>query len=86
MRTPNFTHDIDAIIVDEAHTITLWGGDFRKQYAQLEKLRSCVRLDVPLFVTSATLTPTVLDEIQSTLDFRPDKTAILNLGTTDTKA
>ncbi|EKM60289.1 uncharacterized protein PHACADRAFT_132775, partial [Phanerochaete carnosa HHB-10118-sp] len=38
MRTPSFTDNVLCIAIDEAHTITLWGGDFRKQFAELERL------------------------------------------------
>jgi superfamily II DNA helicase RecQ len=34
-----FQENICAVIIDEAHCISQWGGDFRKVYALLEKLR-----------------------------------------------
>ena len=35
----NFSKNIWAVIIDEVHCISQWGGDFRKLYALLEKLR-----------------------------------------------
>ncbi len=34
--------DIAAIIIDEAHCISQWGGDFYKHYAELHKLQFLV--------------------------------------------
>ncbi|EKM48042.1 uncharacterized protein PHACADRAFT_189271, partial [Phanerochaete carnosa HHB-10118-sp] len=80
MRTPSFTDNVLCIAIDEAHTITLWGGDFRKQFAELERLRSYAPLSVPVLATSATMTPAVLEDVQKKLRFRPEYSAVVNLG------
>lgn len=80
MRTPSFTKNIVGIVVDEAHCISQWGLNFRKDFAELEKLRSYVSLNVPFLATSATMTPHVLGDIQLKLGFSMEKTYLLNLG------
>jgi superfamily II DNA helicase RecQ len=38
MRTPEFTRNILAFVVDETHCISQWGNLFRQKYAELGKL------------------------------------------------
>ena len=71
---------IRGYIVDEGHIITQWGSDFRRAYAELDKLRAMVPPDVPFYVTSATMPPEVLQEIQRTLHIDPHRSFHLNLG------
>ena len=52
-----------AIIFDEAHCISQWGGDFRPAYAQVDKLRALVPIHVPVLLTSATLNQKALKEV-----------------------
>ncbi|KAK0475386.1 P-loop containing nucleoside triphosphate hydrolase protein [Armillaria novae-zelandiae] len=53
----SISKDIIAIIVDESHCISQWGGEFRPHYAQLEKLRTLVPDGMPVLAVSATLNP-----------------------------
>ncbi|GBE83952.1 hypothetical protein SCP_0510110 [Sparassis crispa] len=80
MRSPEFMKNIASIVVDEAHCISQWGGDFRKKFAELEKLRSFVPRHIPFLITSATLPPPVLSEVHSKLHFDAESTFHLNLG------
>lgn len=80
MRTPAFTKDILAIVVDEAHCISQWGESFRKQYIELKKLRSFLPIHIPILATSATMPPHVLTDIKSTLCFPESRTYVRNLG------
>ncbi len=80
MRNPEFTQDITTIVVDEVHCISQWGDDFRKSYQQLNKLRSCVAIDVPFLAASATLPPTVLAEVQLYLCISMERMFLVNLG------
>src|ERR1700691_998039 len=43
----NFSNNICTIIVDEAHCISQWGGDFRKLYALLQKLQVFFPPNIP---------------------------------------
>ena len=76
----NFSKNICAVIVDEAHCISQWGGDFRKLYALLEKLRAFFPPNVPFLATSATLPPLALRDVCSKLAIDPDPSFYLNLG------
>jgi superfamily II DNA helicase RecQ len=69
-----------AIIVDEGHCVSQWGEHFRKRFSELGKLRSYVPCSVPFLVTSATLPPHVLEQVQSQLHFYEDSTFLVNLG------
>lgn len=72
--------DMLAVIVDEAHCISQWGGDFRTTYAMLHKLRSFVPPNVPVLATSATLPPAALSDVCSHLNIDLAQTFFLNLG------
>ncbi|KAF6755179.1 P-loop containing nucleoside triphosphate hydrolase protein [Ephemerocybe angulata] len=74
------SNDVVMIVVDEAHCISQWGGDFRKAYATLDKLRAFFPTHVPFLATTATLTPPALRDIQNQLDFELDDAFFLNLG------
>ena len=76
----NFSKNICAVIIDEAHCISQWGGDFRKVYALLEKLRAFFPPNIPFLATSATLPPLALREVRSKLAIDPDTSFYLNLG------
>ncbi|KAI0634115.1 P-loop containing nucleoside triphosphate hydrolase protein [Trametes polyzona] len=77
---PSFSSRVGAFIIDEAHCIAQWGGDFRTEYATLEDLRSQVPTAVPFLATSATMTPAVLSQIRSQLCIRCSSSFHLNLG------
>jgi superfamily II DNA helicase RecQ len=69
---------IDKVVVDEAHCIPHWGGDFRPHYKQLGDLRAVI--DAPFYATTATLQKHHQNEVQETLLYCKDKTFIINLG------
>ncbi|KAF6746517.1 P-loop containing nucleoside triphosphate hydrolase protein, partial [Ephemerocybe angulata] len=80
LTTPDFASTLAMIVIDEAHCISQWGGDFRKDYALLAKLRSLVPTTIPILATSATLPPTVLHDIRVQLRIHPESVHIVNLG------
>jgi superfamily II DNA helicase RecQ len=61
-----------AVCVDEAHCISLWGGSFRPDYADLGVLRGRFPSHIPFIVASATLPEHVLDDIRSKLQLSKD--------------
>lgn len=77
-----FRKALIAIHIDEAHTISLWGGDFRKDYQGLGRV--CARLPkgIPVALVSATLRPNVKQDAMSTLGFSSDlsKYVDINIG------
>ncbi|KIL55563.1 hypothetical protein M378DRAFT_134069 [Amanita muscaria Koide BX008] len=74
------TDKIMAVIIDEAHCISQWGGDFRPSYAQLEKLRSFMPPNIPVLLTSATLPPAALSECCARMNVVLVDSFFLNLG------
>src|SRR5438046_9790081 len=80
MRSSNFTKDILAIIIDEAHCVSQWGDGFRKSFGELGRLRSYVPTSVPFLATSATLPPHVLSDIACRLHFSVQTPFLVTLG------
>ncbi|THV04363.1 P-loop containing nucleoside triphosphate hydrolase protein [Dendrothele bispora CBS 962.96] len=67
-------------VIDEAHCISQWSGDFRPAYGELDKLRSFLPPDTPLLPASATLHRTALVDIREKLLIDADESFTLNLG------
>ena len=78
--TPKFAGRIGAFIIDEAHCIVQWGGDFRPEYSGLEKFRALVPCPVPFLITSATFTPHALAQTRTNLCVEVSRSFHLNLG------
>ncbi len=57
-----------SVAIDEAHCISEWGHDFRKDYLGLGVLKE--EFKVPVMALTATATPRVLEEIRSSLGMR----------------
>ena len=74
------TKDILAVIINEGHCISQWGGDFRPSYSQLEKLRSFVPSHIPILLTTATFPPRALADTCNRLHISPEQSFFLNLG------
>ncbi|KAJ3546985.1 hypothetical protein NMY22_g1839 [Coprinellus aureogranulatus] len=74
------SRQIAMVVVDEAHCISQWGGDFRKDYANIGRLRAFFPTHVPFLATSATMSPSALAEVQAALNIQIDKAFFLNLG------
>jgi superfamily II DNA helicase RecQ len=69
-----------AVIVDEAHCASQWGGDFRPHYALLNRLRSLLPVGTPILASSATLNPDAMTEVCSGLNIDIEESFFLNLG------
>jgi bloom syndrome protein len=69
-----------AVIIDEAHCISQWGGDFRPAYAELEKLQAFFPVHIPIFLTSATFGPSALSDVCSRMKVNLEESFYLNLG------
>ena len=60
---------ISGVTIDEAHCVSEWGHDFRREYRQLHLLRERFP-DVPVFAFTATATDRVRDDIVQQLGLR----------------
>ncbi|EGN98074.1 hypothetical protein SERLA73DRAFT_109409 [Serpula lacrymans var. lacrymans S7.3] len=65
--SPAFQRRMLGYIINEAHCISQWGRDFRPAYSQVDQLRSFLPLNIPVYATSATMTPNVLADVRSKL-------------------
>jgi ATP-dependent DNA helicase RecQ len=70
---------LSCITVDEAHCISEWGHDFRKDYRQLGKLREMFPHACCIALT-ATATPRVQDDIVSNLNLKNHKKFIASFN------
>lgn len=80
IQSANIAPHLAAIIVDEAHCISQWGGDFRTQYSRLDRIRSLFPPNVPILAASATLCPNALREVRRSLLIDAEASFHLNLG------
>ncbi|THH29666.1 hypothetical protein EUX98_g4513 [Antrodiella citrinella] len=69
-----------AVVVDEAHCISQWGGDFRPTYAKLSYMRAFLKPKIPVAMFSATLNPDALKQCEDSLIIEHDKAFYVNLG------
>ena len=76
----NFAKTIAAVIIDEAHCISQWGGDFRTLYSKLDKVWAILPSRIPILVTSATMANPTLRDVHSKLSIDADSSFHLNLG------
>ena len=80
LTSQNATDNILAIIIDEVHCVSQWGGDFRPNYTKIEKIHALLPLGIPFLTTSATLAPPALHDINSKLHIDINTLYFINLG------
>ena len=78
--SPEYHKYLIGVVIDEAHCIVQWGGDFRPTYAKLDKLRLYIPTHIPIYATSATMTQSILSEVRKVLHIRSSTFFHLNLG------
>ena len=59
-------NNVCMIAIDEAHCLSEWGHDFRKEYTRLGDIKKHFP-NIPIMTLTATATPIVLDDIFNTL-------------------
>ncbi|KAI0083379.1 P-loop containing nucleoside triphosphate hydrolase protein [Irpex rosettiformis] len=74
-----WTKNVLGVVVDEAHCVLEWGKEFRRDFDDVDNTRAYMA-SKPLFFCTATLTPSMLDELLKKLLFPRQKKFILNLG------
>ncbi|CAC5356293.1 recQ [Mytilus coruscus] len=73
-----FHSQIKAVVIDEAHCITQWGGEFRRHYDRLAELRSVVPEKTPFVALTATSTKSMHSEILKKLQMNPNVTKTIS--------
>ncbi|KAH9931643.1 ATP-dependent DNA helicase [Epithele typhae] len=63
---------LNRLVVDEAHCISEWGHDFREEYRRLGSFRDKF-VDIPIMALTATATPTVRQDIITSLRLSSDR-------------
>ncbi|TFK90448.1 P-loop containing nucleoside triphosphate hydrolase protein [Polyporus arcularius HHB13444] len=80
LRTLGLEDSLEGFVIDEAHCIVQWGGEFRPLYAELGALRTFTPRRRPLAAFSATMAPSVLAKVEETLLINPSTSFYVNLG------
>ncbi|KAJ7211656.1 P-loop containing nucleoside triphosphate hydrolase protein, partial [Mycena pura] len=73
---PRFQEHLRMVFIDEAHCVSLWGGSFRSEYAELGVLRGRVPASVAFAIASATLPTHVLDDVRAKLKIGTDAASV----------
>jgi len=56
--------NLSMVVIDEAHTISVWGHDFRPAFRSIINLIKLLPKDLPVLATTATATATVQNDIE----------------------
>ncbi|KAJ7075016.1 P-loop containing nucleoside triphosphate hydrolase protein [Mycena belliarum] len=73
---PRFREHLRLVVIDEAHCVSLWGGSFRSEYAELGVLRGRVPSATVFAIASATLPVHVLDDVWAKLKIGKDAATV----------
>ncbi|KAJ7429718.1 P-loop containing nucleoside triphosphate hydrolase protein, partial [Mycena latifolia] len=71
-----FQEHLRLVVIDEAHCVSLWGGSFRSEYAELGVLRGRVPPTTVFAIASATLPVHVLDDVCAKLKIGKDAVTV----------
>ncbi|KZV81633.1 P-loop containing nucleoside triphosphate hydrolase protein [Exidia glandulosa HHB12029] len=72
LRNKEFANRVLSVVVDEAHTVSHWGAQFRKKYGSLGIVRAFLPPNTSVVAMSATLTPRVRRDVLKKLQFGSD--------------
>ncbi|KAJ6041554.1 P-loop containing nucleoside triphosphate hydrolase protein [Penicillium canescens] len=72
LRHREFHQRLVLVAIDELHVVQQWGGDWRKHYSRIGVLRHRIDKRVPWFGTSATLDPTMLQDVIQLAGFQDE--------------
>ncbi|KAF4622101.1 hypothetical protein D9613_009530 [Agrocybe pediades] len=77
---PKMASRILSVVVDEAHVISHWGAEFRKDYGRLGILRSILPNGTPFVAMSATLSRRIKNDVLKKLEFNEKDYLDLDIG------
>ncbi|KAI0054709.1 P-loop containing nucleoside triphosphate hydrolase protein [Artomyces pyxidatus] len=80
LRNQELASRVYSVIIDEAHCISHWGAEFRKQYAQIGMIRVFLPRSTPFIAVSASLTRRVTRDIVEKLQLSRSTFLYKNLG------
>jgi len=63
------------LAVDEAHCVSMWGHDFRPEYARLARVREALP-DIPLIALTATADPQTREDVRRVLGLQDARTFV----------
>lgn len=72
----HYSKGLSLVAVDEAHCMSEWGHQFRREYQQLGAIRSTLGLSVPIVALTATAVDAVRKDIVKTLQLEEPFTSI----------
>lgn len=74
-RTDSFRASVISLVVDEAHVIQVWAVDsgFRKDYAELETLKTIAGTEIPWTAVSATMPTRIFETVFTSLRMGVDR-------------
>lgn len=78
-RDPTWTEDVIGLVLDETHCVIDWGKNFRRDFDTLDSAKAHMA-GKPIFFCTATLTPSMLDELLKKFSFPTNRRFLLNLG------
>ncbi|KAF9556357.1 P-loop containing nucleoside triphosphate hydrolase protein, partial [Agrocybe pediades] len=77
---PKMIPRILSVVVDEAHVVSHWGAEFRKEYGRLGVLRSILPKGTPFVAMSATLSRRIRRDVLKKLEFDEANYLPLDIG------
>lgn len=80
LRNPEMVPRILSVIVDEAHVVSIWGANFRKEYGRIGMIRAQLPKGTPLVAMSATLLPRIRRDVLKKLQINEKDYINLDIG------
>ena len=80
---PKLASAVGLLVVDEAHSISDWGHDFRPDYRRLRTFLADLPHGIPVLATTATANARVVADVSEQLDPAGDAQTLLLRGTLD---
>ena len=71
LKNHDFLPHVIGIVIDEAHCVVNW-GTFRTEYKNMGLLRHILPTSIPLYLASATLPPSILNDVRKLMHIRDD--------------